>query len=282
MADLFSGLDMFGLDNLGGKSLFNNETVQEDEAAETSASEGTDEKDFLYDKNYTCKACGAAFKNKTIRIKRVRIVDLDMDLRPRYDYVDPIKYDVVMCPECGYTALERFFDYLTPGQTKMIRSEISSHFLANIEEKETYTFEDALTRYKLALANAVVKHAKASEKAYICLKIGWVLRSMGETLDEEDIRYNFRLAEITDQENEYLKNALEGFLSAVSTESFPICGMDTMTMDYLIAVLAFRFNRYDVTAKRLKNVIDKPKMTNPQIHEKAKELLEIFKKKVQG
>ena len=44
-------------------------------------------------------------------------------------------------------------------------------------------------------------------------------------------------------------------MKAVSTEMFPICGMDQSTMDYLLAVMSFHYKKYDVASKTLANVI---------------------------
>ena len=51
-----------------------------------------------------------------------------------------------------------------------------------MKKYSTYTYEDALARYQLALVNAIVKQAKNSEKAYICLKAGWLMRGYAEWL----------------------------------------------------------------------------------------------------
>ena len=39
---------------------------------------------------------------------------------------------------------------------------------------------------------------------------------------------------------------------------FPICGMNTVTVDYLVAVLAVRFKDYGVATKLLSAVITAP------------------------
>ena len=52
--------------------------------------------------------------------------------------------------------------------------------------------------------------------------------------------------ELLQEEREYRQSALEGFLAARQSESFPICGMDELTVDYLIAVLSMEFEHYDM------------------------------------
>ena len=42
--------------------------------------------------------------------------------------VDVLKYDAIVCPECGYAALSRFFKFVTNPQSKMIHEQISASF----------------------------------------------------------------------------------------------------------------------------------------------------------
>ena len=80
-------------------------------------------------------------------------------------------------------------------------------------------------------------------------------------------------------EKEYLKNALEGFLAARQTESFPMCGMDETTVDYLIAMLSMEFGQDDLALKLVGNIIVS-KTANSRMKDKAREAKEIIMKKM--
>ena len=166
MAGLLSGLSEIGLGGLENMEVYEQ---PEDKEAEKQAEEKPEVKEetFLFDKSYECPVCYQGFKAKTVRSGKLRSLGTDRDLRPLYDQMEPLKYDVVICPHCGYAALTRFFGGLTAGQIKAIKENISANFHPVKEEKETYTYEEALYRYKLCLANTIVKHGKVSEKAYI-------------------------------------------------------------------------------------------------------------------
>ena len=71
------------------------------------------EADKLFDKKYTCPICEHNFTSKTVRSGKARMVRTDMDLRNVYDGIEPLKYDVILCPKCGYAALARFFPNVT-------------------------------------------------------------------------------------------------------------------------------------------------------------------------
>ena len=121
--------------------------------------------------------------------------------------------------------------------------------------------------------------AKPSEKAYICLKTAWLLRGQAEHLDASEADYAKKKEAINAEEDEFLRNALEGFLAARQTEGYPMCGMDESTVDYLIAVTAMRFEQFDVASKLVSGIIVSPG-ANPRMKEKARDLRETLMAKI--
>ena len=63
-----------------------------------------------------------------VRTGKVKLISADTDLRPKYQLVDSLKYDALVCPKCGYAALSRFFKFMMPAQAKLIRENISKNF----------------------------------------------------------------------------------------------------------------------------------------------------------
>ena len=270
MGGLLSGLEQFGLTNLENMDLYEKpKKVEKDEQGKPVPV--MQEQDFLFDKSFTCPICDREFKSRTVKIGKAKLAGSDLDLRPRYEQIDLLKYDIIMCPYCGYAALSRFFKFLTSPQAKNIQKTISATFKPQKETKEIYTYDEALERYKLTLANAIVKQAKSSEKAYICLKTAWLLRGKAEHLDKNLPDYEEQKKQCEDEENEFLRNALEGFLAARQTESFPMCGMDEPTVDYLISVTAMRFEQYDVASRLITGILTSPN-ANPRMKDKARDL----------
>ena len=177
-----------------------------------------------------------------------------------------------MCPVCGYAALMRYFTGITSSQAKLVREKISQTVRIPPSQGETYTYEEAIQRYKLALVGSVVKRAKPSEKAYICLKYAWLTRGYLESLKEQEAKADEkRVAEWETQENELLANAYKGFTEARQTEMFPLCGMNEVTVDYLLAVLAARFQDYDMSVRLLSSIITS-RTANSRIKDKARDM----------
>ncbi len=269
MAGLLSGLEGLGLGNLENMDIYEEpkaETVESKKPEEVKA----DERSLIYDKTYTCPVCDNHFSAKIMKTGKAKLVGTDKDLRPTYEGIDAVKYDVQLCPGCGYAALSRFFPNVTPGQAKMIRESISKNVRLRPYDGEIYTYEDAMERYKLTLVNAVVKKARASEKAYICLKSAWLIRGYLEYLEQTGDNVQDKKA-LRAQEEEYLLNAFNGFVEARQSETFPMCGMDEITVDYLLAELAFRFKKYDVASKLVATILTSPS-ANSRMKDKAREL----------
>ena len=167
---------------------------------------------------------------------------------------------------------EKMFRYLpSKVYAKLIKENISSKVQLHTYDDDIYTYEEAIERYKLCLANAVVKRAHASEKAYICLKSGWLMRGYHEYLEESGDTDMARLREVKNMEETYLKNAYTGFTEALQTEGFPMCGMDEITVEFLIGVLATRFQKYDVASRMVASILTSPS-ANARTKDKAREL----------
>lgn len=268
MANIFAGLENLGFKDVD-VDVFKDNTKEKKPAStkQETQQEETQEEDLLFDKSYTCPVCDYEFKSKMVRTGKVRLAGADSDLRPKYIGVDSLKYDAILCPRCGYAALNRYFSFVMASQAKKIKENISATYKSQPMTEEVYSYDEALMRHKMALLNTVVKSGKNSEKAYTCLKMGWLCRGKREELlqgehKQEDIQA------LIDEEKELLTNAYEGFVSAFSKEDFPMCGMDQYTMMYLLAELARRIGKTD-EAKRYVSKVLVARGAQKRIKEKA-------------
>lgn len=292
MSGLLSGLSKLGLADLEELEVFKPEETGSVGKEEAIAEKQPDEADFLYDRKYICPVCGSAIKSKAVRSGRVKTVGTDMDLRPKYEQLDTLKYDIVACRVCGYAALTRNFTDITESQITLIKNKIGAAFKTQAEfTGSMYSYDDALERYKLALASAIVKQDKTSERAYLCLKTAWIVRgkremleavlteakASGKKLKKSDAEQVSQIPELIKEEKAYLKSALEGFLGARRTETYPMCGMDELTVDYLIAALATVFEQYDVARKLLGNILVS-RVANNRLKDKARDLKDAIAK----
>ena len=277
MGNLFAGLESLGLNIKDNVDVYEKEKKENQSAGVKKAQvKEIQEEDLLFDKTYTCPVCDHEFKSKMVRTGKAKLVSADTDLRPKYQGIDPLKYDAILCPKCGYASLNRYFNFVMSSQAKNIKEKISANFHYQPEAGKIYTYDDALTRHKMALLNTVVKNGKSSERAYTCLKMAWLCRGKRELLMQGDYKKE-EVTELINEEKELLSNAYDGFEAAFSKEDFPMCGMDQYTMMYLLAELARRIGKND-EAKRYVSKVLVARNAQRRIKDKAFAL----KEKLQG
>ena len=273
MANLFAGLESLGLKIKKDINVFEQDKKEERQAAqgETKPKEISEES-LLFDKTHKCPVCDSEFKCKMVRTGKAKLVSQDMDLRPKYQGIDPLKYDAILCPVCGYASLNRYFNFVMSSQAKQIKEQISSTFKYTSENGKTYSYDEAITRHKMALLNTVVKRGKVSERAYTCLKLAWLFRGKREVMMQGEYSKEEAKA-LYEEEKECLKNAHEGFVAAFSQEEFPMCGMDQYTVTFLVAELSRRIGEYG-EAKRWVSKVLVARDANRRIKDKALALKE--------
>lgn len=236
------------------------------------------EADYLFRKTHKCPICDNQFKSLAVRVGKIRAVGQDEDLRPVYKEFDPLKYEPVVCPDCGYASLERYFDSMMPLQAKYLREGVKSSFTGmNDGGTETYSYDTAIMRYKMVLYSDVAGKVKNSRKAYTCLKMSWVIRGKLEN-ESEQLSQKDR-DDLKETEQECVEKAYEGYCLAFSSETFPMSGMDELTVLYLVAGLAFRLEKYREALQFLSRIMGNHNAST-RIKNRALELKEKIREKV--
>ena len=285
--NLLSGLEKFGLEQMDTTNLFEDEKkpkAEQQGQADAPKEEKHLETEFLLLKSIRCPVCDHVFRTRLVKTGRVKRLEPDFDLRPRFAYIDTNKYDVSSCPKCGYTAINRYFSHITSGQVKLIDQGVHSKFKANTlvnaeDVLEAYTYEEAIEYCKLALYCTMVKRGSTSEKAYECLKLSWLYRGWREKLESEGTNDRELLSNVKAEEDAYYKQAYEGFMKAIASESFPMCGMEESTVNILLANMAFKLEKYDASSK-LVSAILASRVASRSVKDRAMTLKEEIIKKL--
>ena len=284
---LLSGLEKFGLEQMDTTNLFEDEKkpkAEQQGQADAPKEEKHLETEFLLLKSIRCPVCDHVFRTRLVKTGRVKRLEPDFDLRPRFAYIDTNKYDVSSCPKCGYTAINRYFSHITSGQVKLIDQGVHSKFKANTlvnaeDVLEAYTYEEAIEYCKLALYCTMVKRGSTSEKAYECLKLSWLYRGWREKLESEGTNDRELLSNVKEEEDAYYKQAYEGFMKAIASESFPMCGMEESTVNILLANMAFKLEKYDASSKLVSAILTS-RVASRSVKDRAMTLKEEIIKKL--
>lgn len=222
--DFFTSIRQFGFDHLATMSLYgSDDTKEEKKAAETVKHDLTKN---IFERKVDCPVCGKQTSIRAVKSSSVRILSKDTDFMTHYQDPNPMFYDAWLCSHCGYAALSGRFKIITDAQKKLIRENISYSWKYHNDYPLLYTADIAIELHQLALLSTVVKQGRNSEKAMICLKLGWL----------------YRMKEDRENELKFLEQACVGFIRAIEKESFPVAGMDLPTLSYLIGELYRRQN----------------------------------------
>jgi uncharacterized protein (DUF2225 family) len=239
---LFDGLESLGFSQkeLTEVELYKQEPKKEQPAAVQQAAPAAVDNpmNYLYAKEFECPVCGKSFVNYITRKSKLRLKDMDLDLKANYLMVNANCYDIYLCPHCGYAALAAHFNRINDNQKELVLTNIKPFFKPR-EYPAPLSLDHAVERYKLALYSAVTIGTKAGLKAIICIKIAWLYRDMG------------------DRENEifFMKNARTGLEDAYRSEPFPIGNMDELTVSYMIGELSRRLGDFATASKWVSAVV---------------------------
>lgn len=226
--------------------------------------------DFLYDKKMVCPVCLSKFNARTVKNGKSILVSTELNLRPIYKNINPIVYDVLLCDACGYAAPSRQFNQIYGHQIERVKEKISMKYISR-KYPPVYDYKIALERYKLALYNAFVIEHKNSDKAYLCLRISWIIEEIkSKTTDEQELE-KLELEYIN-----YSKNAFKWFTEAYSSIVFPIYGMDESTYHYLLGALSFEMKDLKMARIWIGKVLIST-TSSKRLKDKARELKELIK-----
>lgn len=210
-----------------------------------------------YDKKHTCLNCQQSFLSTKVRSRSIRIAQHDSDFKPNYAQpeINPLFYNVAVCPHCGFSFTEEFSPYFSPGTKEAIQQQITNRWngrsLGHIR-----SIEEAIETYKLAFLCANVKKENALTKAGLTLRIAWLHREQAEA----------------DEEQRFLKVARDFYIQAFSEGDYVGTQMSETRVVYLIAELSWRIGDREEAIRNFSRVIEKQRTsTEPHLVNTAKE-----------
>ncbi len=172
-------------------------------------------------RDLTCPNCNKSFKMPAPRYNRIRLKDTFENLRAEYEGTEPVLYEVVFCPHCGYSRLKAKFETLSDKHRKAFKMEIGSKYRQRPNEI-AITPQQALERYKFGLVTAKAMSLPASEFAVLNYKLSWINQVLGD-----------KVGYIQNVSNSY-----KWFEKALAEENFPVLSIDGDTVEYLMSVFA--------------------------------------------
>ncbi|EOC99907.1 DUF2225 domain-containing protein [Caldisalinibacter kiritimatiensis] len=198
----------------------------------------------LYDKKVECPICGNEFTTKKVLSSKLRVEKRDTDFMTYYKTENPIKYDVFVCSECGYSAMEKNFNKIRPEWKEIIKDKITTRW-----KKRDYSgvrsTEQAIECYKLALYCGELLGLSSYHIANICLRLTWL----------------YRILE-SEEETKFMRFSLEKYKDFYYNGTFTQDTSNDATIAYLIGELHRRLGEYQEAITWFSNAISSPQIKN--------------------
>lgn len=222
--------------------------------------------DELYSKEITCPVCGNCFTTKKVRTSKLRVDKRDSDFLTYYKGENPIKYDIFVCPQCGYSAMDKRFDRVSNEHKELIINNITTKW-----NKRSYsqkrTISEAIECYKLALYCGQLLEFNKIELARICLRLSWFYR----------IKKQFK------EEMRFMKYSVDLYIYAYTNENLAHEKMDDITLGYLIGELYRRLGNYKESVSWFGAVVSNRNIkSKPMIEKLTRDQWYLAKEELKG
>lgn len=192
---------------------------------------------LLYDKKVNCPICNNEFSTKKVRFSKLKLIERDSDFLSHYKEINPLIYSILVCPNCGYAAVEDRYKKISNDDRQIILDEISSKWCQR-SFGHIRDIDSGIESQKLALYIGELLEYKKLELASLCLNIAWLYR-----IKEEEEEYRF------------LELAKELYEFSYYNESLINSNMDQLKLAYLIGELNRRLGNKEEALKWFNVVI---------------------------
>lgn len=195
---------------------------------------------YYYESKVDCKFCKKHFTTYKARPNRYQLIGEDTDFMPIYEGLNPLLYEVAVCPHCGYAYHKSMTR--TYGPFMMLVNELYIKELkkpADICQERTV--DDAIVSYQLSYLVSRASMEESLLMANLALKIAWL----------------YRLKQDAELELRYLESAREFY-----SKSFATNQEGTERIQYLYAELSLRLGDVKEAKKGFSRLISDRNISN--------------------
>jgi len=140
---------------------------------------------IFWRKKIFCPLCRMEFESVRVFSESVRIKSRDYDLKPVFEGVNAIFFQLVTCPHCYLTMYEDDFEKEIPEdkikELVMVLKNAKKKFSINLGENKA--INDAINQHYIAAAVYTVLENRR-KLAEVYLKLAWLLREKGKIEEE--------------------------------------------------------------------------------------------------
>ncbi len=195
---------------------------------------------YYYESKMICNYCKKEYTTYKVRPGRYKVIAQDTDFMPIYEGINPLLYEVAVCPHCGYAYHKSMAR--TYGPFMLLIGEIYINQLQKIMNlcKER-SIDEAIASYKLAYLVARASMEETIILANFALKIAWL----------------YRLKQDKELEMRYLRSARELFNKSHANNK-----EGEERMQYLIAEISLRLGDIEEAKRGFSRLITSREVSN--------------------
>jgi uncharacterized protein (DUF2225 family) len=217
----------------------------------------------LYDREYDCPNCGDTFQTKRALTGKIVVMRKDPDFCPYYRGVNPLFYEVKVCPYCSY-AFTDGFGPLKQAQRARLK-QLHKHDAGSVNFWGERDLGMARESFRRALLIARIIEEKHLIVAGLSIRMAWMYRYSGDPREER----------------RFLTQSLNQYELAYEKESFEEMGMDRDTLHYLLGELSGKLGRYAEAKRWFGKVIPSHKVKRA-LHNMAEDQWERYKAEMEA
>lgn len=212
----------------------------------------------LYSTTITCICCDSPFQSSRVRPSFKKAASRDSDFCSYYkNDINPDYYVVRVCPKCGFATTENGIDVLNDRQKQEYYDRIGVHW-AMRDYGGKRTIEQAMECYKLVLLCMQVIGGKDRVVAGILHHIAWLYRYM----------------EQREQEDRFLRFALEAYIRVYETEGVTLNNAKLM---FLIGELHRRLGDKHEAVRWFSRVVNDKKIVDASMIRACREQWQLLR-----
>ncbi|MEG6617338.1 DUF2225 domain-containing protein [Peptococcaceae bacterium 1198_IL3148] len=142
----------------------------------------TDINEMFYDRKLECPHCGTKFTTPRVLTKHITIEKSDDDFCNYYKGLNPIYYDVAVCPQCSFAFTDETREPLGANAATGVKRVVDS--LPKKDYCKIRNASQAKETFVLAIKSQTAAGSKQSLIAKLYLRLAWLHRYEGDTVNE--------------------------------------------------------------------------------------------------
>lgn len=148
---------------------------------------------YCFAKEITCPVCEYKFKTDLIRESRLQVKERSDELRTTYHDIEPLFFNIWVCPECYYSMRKTEFEKITDIQKKNLANQITqrkSMGVFDFNNKLCYDFVLLSHRVAIDCCDSLGKKNIEDRIAGLWLNAAWLYDDLGQYENASEARVN--------------------------------------------------------------------------------------------